>query len=58
MKTSWIIPTIHITIGIAIEAITPIANTVPINSIVTFVFRQRDNDRLRRLGLLRRKILR
>lgn len=41
-------PTIHMIIGIAIDAITPIANTVPINSIISFVFRQRDNDRLRK----------
>lgn len=41
-------PIMPMIIGMAIEAITPIANTVPINSIVTFVFRQRDNDRLRR----------
>ena len=39
-------PTMHIIAGIAIDTITPIANTVPINSIVIFLFRQRDNDRL------------
>lgn len=41
-------PIMPIIIGIAIDAITPIANTVPMNSIITFVFRQRDNDRLRK----------
>lgn len=39
-------PTMHIIAGIAIDIITPIASTVPINSIIIFVFRQRGNDRL------------